>query len=175
MSLADLIQALTLLIPILVAWRTARIWATLTSAGLVLLAGAGLNTLLLEAAPGLYAPSSGASDLQGTFYIATPTSHFITMGLVCLGLALPLWALERHNALLVRPVAWAGAFSLLIAQVAGWFLPRLALAFSTVEDFDQMRALFTKVNTASAALIFSMPLSVALLIAVMAISALRRR
>ena len=175
MSLADLIQALTLLIPILVARRTGHIWATLSSAGLVLLAGAVLNTVLLEAAPSLYAPSSGAGDLHDTYYIATPTSHLVTMGLVCLGLALPLWALERRGALLIRPVAWAGTFSLLIAQVAGWFLPRLTLAFSTVEDFEQMRALFIKVNTVGAALIFSMPLSVALLIAVMAISALRHR
>ncbi len=95
---------------------------------------------------------------------------------MCIGLALPLWVLERRAALLVRPIAWAGTFSLVTAQVAGWFLPRLALANAEVETFEQMRALFTKVNTVSAALIFSMPpLAVALLIAVMILSALRHR
>ena len=175
MSLADLIQALTLLLPALIAWRTGRIWATLGTAGLVQLAGAGLNTVLLDAAPALFAPSSGTTDLHDTYYVATPTSHLITMGLVCISLALPHWALERRNALLIRPVAWAGTFSLLFAQVAGWFLPRLTLANAEVENFEQMRALFTKVNTVSAALIFSMPLAVALLITVMILSALRRR
>ena len=175
MSLADLIQALTLLIPVLIAWRTGQIWATLMAAGLIQMTGAGLNTVLMEAAPALYAPSSGASELHDTYYIATPTSHLVTMGLVCLGLALPLGVLERRTALLALPIAWAATFSFIIAQVAGWFLPRLTLANARVEDFEQMRALFTKVNTVSAALIFSMPLSVALLITVMLLSALRRR
>lgn len=174
MSPTDLIQALTLLIPALIAWRSRRVWATLLAAGALQLLGAGMNTYLLDLMPGLYDPAPTQDGLAETYYLTMPTGYFMTISMVCIGLSLPLWVLERRNRLLARPLAWAATFSLLLAQTISWFLPRLVLATAEPESFDQIRALSTKLNTSSAVLLISMPLAVALLIAVMTLSAVRR-
>ena len=175
MTLADLIHIAILLIPALVAWRTGLLWPALLSVALVQLVGAGLTVGLIDRMPWLFQQMGHDGTLSDSYTVASPPSYLITLSLIWAGLCLPTWALERKGALLSRALAWAATWTLLVGQAASWLLPRLILARTTPQNFDDMSAAFDQVTTISAAAGVAMLIAFATLIAVLIWSGLHRR
>jgi len=134
MTLSDLFQILILLTPIVLAWRGAKLWGLLASVGALHVATSILTKLLMAIVPFLFRPAGSDASFHDTYYVATPPGFPVTTAIIWATLALITWRLEYKDALGAPRLARGLFWTLLGAQAAGWFIPRLHM--QSLVDFE---------------------------------------